>query len=112
MYRKPKRLTQTLITTNQQSVYQCPDDSNCQVLEIWLNNISDTATSIVTIHAHGTNAENVLVQSLDVNSKNTRLIEDCRIILEQGESIYVTSTIPNIISVTIYGVLTGEISIV
>lgn len=111
MYRKPMKLNQAIISTSKQIVYECPIDSRCQILEIWINNTSETVTSKVTIHAHGIESENVLIQNLEVNPKSTKLIEDCRIILEQGEKIYITSSSQNVTSITMYGVLEGEISI-
>lgn len=109
MYRKPMKFTQTIIRSENQIVYETPVNSRSQVLEIWLNNTSEYSSESVTIYVNGTSAENILIQNLSIDSKSTKLIEDCRIILEEGESIYISSTAPNVISVTMYGVLEGEI---
>ena len=102
--RTPKKLAQTALSTTVTARYTAPAATVTQITEIWLANTNTTTARTVALYAHGTAANNTLIQAIKIPANGTKGIDGSKIVLAAGEVLAGKQDAGTDVILTAYGI--------
>lgn len=103
MARTAKKLIQTALGVTATALYTTPVSTTTQITEMWIANTGSTSRT-VTLYAHGTSSENMILAGLEVSGNGSQLISDAKIVLSETEVLAAKQDVGTDIILTAYGI--------